>query len=118
MASHFKPPYFPTYQGADDYLNGKDSKRISANTQLVRISVNCIALRLYSTDIVQYRDNGMIIINTGGYWTNTTKRYINGASPAQVSTVKGELYIMNVQAGDGKGALPWDGGPYVAKKAD
>lgn len=109
MAQYFKPPYTPTHAGASAFLGSKDSKRISANCQLVRVSVNCIALRLHNTEIVQYRDNGMILINTGGYDTNTTKRYINGAAPVSVNTKDFQLYANGEK---------WDGGPLVVKQAD
>lgn len=109
MALHFHPPYTPTYEGAARYLGSKQSKRISGNTSLIRISPNCIVLRLHATDIVQYRDNGMILIDTGGYDTNTTKRYINGAAPVSVHTKDFQLYANGEK---------WDGGPLVVKQAD
>ncbi len=98
MASAFRPPYLPTYEGADDYLGNRSERRISGNTRLVRLASvdhgpNPIALRLHSTDIVTYYEDGRIEIATGGYETPTTKRYINGAAPCYVSQMNFQWYV-------------------------
>jgi hypothetical protein len=51
----------------------------------------------------------MIVIDTGGYETDTTKRYINGAAPVSVCTKDFQLYANGEK---------WDGGALVVKQAD
>lgn len=112
MASSFKPPYVPTWEGAMDYLGSKDSRRISGNTRLYRIHENAIGLELHNTTIVQYRSNGQIVIKNGGYQTNTTKRYINGAAPCSVFQKDFQWYVKDVpELQTSLGLKAWDGEP-------
>lgn len=121
MASHFSPP-FSDYKSADRFLNGKEQKRVSANSILERVHVDNlsmprIALRLYNTQIVTYYQDGGIEINTGGFNTSTTKRYINGAQNiAHVKTEKGKLCIMDrFIHGNATRSRLWDGSWLILK---
>jgi hypothetical protein len=78
-----------SYQEADEQLTGRCHKRrkIANNTWLERRSTNFdsdiedpddeIAVRLHNTDVVTFRRDGAITLNTGGWFTVTTKERIN-----------------------------------------
>lgn len=40
-----------------------------------------IVVRLYNTDIVRYKPDGTIIVNQGGYPSQTTRKYLNAILP-------------------------------------
>jgi len=63
-----------TFQEAEAKLNGRDSKRLSANTRLEKIGDNSIAVRLHSTNVVMIHRDGRYTLNSGGWRTVTTKR--------------------------------------------
>jgi hypothetical protein len=52
-------------------------KPIGNNTWLILNSDNSVAIRLHQTDILTYRPDGSIILDTGGWETVTTKARMN-----------------------------------------
>ena len=77
-----------TYNALDKFLGNKDSKKYNKNCTIFRSTINneiskkckVIIVRLYSTNIVTHFEYGECFITTGGYDTQTTKRYIAGFS--------------------------------------
>ena len=69
------------YQNRIQYQSGKyEGARLENNTRLVQREhhgIECYAVKLHNTDIVTYFPNGLVMLNTGGWYTVTTKRRIN-----------------------------------------
>lgn len=82
----------------------KGEKKIGNNTYLRRVDGG-IAVRLHATDVVTIHPDGSYTLNTGGWWTVTTKERINAYSPARLSQRRGEWYLLT-PAGEVK---YWDG---------
>jgi hypothetical protein len=68
-----------TYSEAAAVLNGRDSVKLGNNTWLERIVTDRlkIVVRLHSTNIVVFHDDGRVTLHTGGYRTVTTKDRLN-----------------------------------------
>jgi hypothetical protein len=86
-----------SYTDADAQLTGrcKDRRKIANNTWLERRDDETIAVRLHQTDVVTYRADGSITLDTGGWFTVTTKDRMNRFSPFGVHSVRGEWYVMH-----------------------
>ena len=84
-----------SYTDADEILTGrcKDRRKITNNTWLERRGPDEIAVRLHATDVVTYYADGSIRLNTGGWFTVTTKARINEFSPFSVSSNRGEWNV-------------------------
>lgn len=84
-----------SYADADEILTGrcKERRKIANNTWLERRDHDQIAVRLHDTDVVTYLPNGSITLNTGGWFTVTTKARINEFSPFGVSSTRGEWSV-------------------------
>lgn len=74
--------------GAERLLTGRclHRRKVANNTYVERHPSamgegDTFALRLHSTDVVAWRPNGDIVIDTGGWLTPTTKARINDALP-------------------------------------
>ena len=61
---------------AAEYLGDRKIARLGNNTYLER-TLGTISVRLYSTYIVVFHDDGRVTLHTGGYRTVTTKERIN-----------------------------------------
>lgn len=59
--------------------------------------VEAYACRLYSTDVVTYFPDDSITINTDGWNTQPTMKFINWVSPVSVSSGKGHTWLMDNQ---------------------
>jgi hypothetical protein len=83
-----------SYTEADAVLTGRCAKRrkVSNNTWLERRGDD-IAVRLHDTDIVVYHPDGSITLDTGGWFTVTTKARMCEFSPFSVSSTKGEWFV-------------------------
>jgi hypothetical protein len=68
-----------SYSEASAVLNGRDSVKLGNNTWLERIVTDRlkIVVRLHSTNIVVFHDDGRVTLHTGGYHTVTTKDRLN-----------------------------------------
>jgi len=84
------------YQKAETLLakarNPEAGKPIANNTRLYRRDGGNIAVRLHNTDIIIYRPDGAVSLNTGGWYTVTTKARINEYAPGCVYSDKGTWY--------------------------
>ena len=85
-----------TYATYDAMLTGrcKDRRKLANNTYLERRGDN-IAVRLHNTDIVLYRPDGDVVLDTDGWLTVTTKERINRYSPVRVWSVKGRWMLIH-----------------------
>ena len=84
--------YGRTYEDADRFLGPKSERKISPNTVLSRDGEDII-VTLYSTDIVRYKKNGSIVLDSGGHKTNTTANRINDCIHGSVGSSKGIWYV-------------------------
>lgn len=66
-----------TYNQAIEQLGNRDQKKIGNNTYLVRRDDDCVAIRLYATDILTFRPDDSVVVKTGGWYSATTKARIN-----------------------------------------
>lgn len=73
-----------TYGRAQNLLGKRSSRVLGNNTTLEKRYGGDIAVQHWSTDIITYRPDGSIIVDTSGWWTATTKArlnlYVNGVS--------------------------------------
>jgi len=84
-----------SYTEADTVLTGrcKDRRKVANNTWLERRDDGSIGVRLHDTDVVTYHPDESITLNTGGWFTVTTKDRMNTFSPFGISSVKGEWQV-------------------------
>jgi hypothetical protein len=80
------------YQGADEKLGSRESRKLDNNTYLKRRGDN-IAVLLHETDIVTMKPDGVNVLNSGGWKTVTTKDRINKFSDVCITQRKGVWYI-------------------------
>lgn len=75
------------------------------------------AVQLHGTDVVTLRADGTYELNTGGWYTVTTKDRINGYSPARVSSERGTWFVYLPESADHpRPAYPeWDAAPDVKR---
>ena len=81
-----------TYSQAGDLLGLRQAKKLTYNTTLRRDKDDFV-VRLYQTDIVRICEDGTYVLNTGGFYTVTTKERINRYSPVSVYQHKGEWFL-------------------------
>ena len=77
---------------AQEKLGKRDSRKLENNTYLQKRGEE-IAIKLHETDIITMQENGVNILNTGGWQTVTTKDRLNKYSGVIVNQVKGQWYI-------------------------
>lgn len=93
------------------FVNGEEGKNHNAK---VLLDNEATTLRLQHTDIVRVlKESGRVIIDDGGWQTNTTKSYINMALEAlglrhRILQRKGEWFL-----DDGSELQPFDGFKYI-----
>lgn len=95
-------PTIRSYTDAHEFLHTRGKpvprKKTANNTYLHRTDYNgvdFIHLRLHNTDVVTWSDDGLIVLNTGGWLTVTTKARINDVLPRPwcLSSVKGTWFL-------------------------
>ena len=59
------------------------------------------AIRLHSTDVVTFKKDGRIVLDSGGYQTMTTKDRLNTYAPARVYQDNGVWYVNGEPFADG-----------------
>jgi hypothetical protein len=96
MASQFRSD-IRSFQSALNVLDGRQGMKIGHNTILTRQDSDTITARLHFTDIVTYHRDGRIVVNTGGYNTNTTRHRLNGLTNVGTYQKDGIAYL-----GDGR----------------
>lgn len=70
-----------TWFAADTKLGKRDSRKIANNTYLRRRGPDRIAVMLHSTDVYTIRQDGWVVLSTGGWDSLTTRQRINAALP-------------------------------------
>lgn len=93
-----------SFTAAAQVLNGRDSMRLGNNTYLEKHFCG-IAVRLHSTNIVMFHEDGRVALFTGGYYTVTTKERINQFISGRVYQKKHVWYYVGH---DVNGALDWE----------
>lgn len=87
------------YAELNQQLTGRNQQRrkYANNTYLERRGDDDIALLYHTTDVVTFKPNGDVVLNSGGWRTSTTKERINLALPNgyYLSQDKGVWYIVN-----------------------
>lgn len=81
-----------SYQEAEVKLGNRESRKLENNTYLQRRGDN-IAVKLHATDVVTYRPDGKIVLDSGGWRTVTTKDRINRYAPINLWQDKGQWYV-------------------------
>lgn len=74
-----------------------DSRKLQNNTWLHRIDEHTIGVRLHNTDVVLIHDDGSYTLDTGGWYTVTTKDRINSylPRPLRVYSKRGRWSLWN-----------------------
>lgn len=89
-----------SYTRLDKYLGNREEKLVKSSnlqTRALRRNDSTIAIRLVETDIVTFLENGDVVLNSGGWKTQTTKRRINDHLPVGwgLYQEKREWYLYN-----------------------
>lgn len=81
------------YITANTSLTGrcKESRKVGNNTYLQRRNGN-IVVKLHNTDIITYLPNGDTILNTGGWFTPTTKSRMNEFIEGMITQSRGRWF--------------------------
>jgi hypothetical protein len=88
-----------TYQEAVTVLNGRKSRKVENNTYLHQLEDGSIGVKLHETDVVIYRQDGTIQLNTGGWETVTTKARLNDYSPVGIYQKKRVWFVTRFENG-------------------
>ena len=85
-----------TYESAKEMLRKarKGTKALCHMTTL-RQEGDSFVIRYHNTDVVTLNEDGTYILNSGGWYTPTTKDRINEYSPARIHQEKGLWYHKN-----------------------
>ena len=81
------------YREASERLGSRDSRKLENNTYLKRFPSGDIVVRLHNTDIVTFKPDGDIVLNSGGWRTVTTKDRLNKFSPVTIAQERGVWYV-------------------------
>lgn len=95
---------YPSYQHFWDLLHKSPRRairpgiplyrrKLQCNTYVYQQSLELICVRLHDTDIVIYHEDGTVELDTGGYWTVTTKDRMNLYSPHYVFCVNDQWWV-------------------------
>jgi hypothetical protein len=75
--------------------NNRNQRKIANNTYGLIEYDGTVAIELHGTKVVRFFQNGLVQLNTGGWYTSTTKDRINKYSPKYVYQKKGEWFVKN-----------------------
>ena len=73
-------------------LNGRDSRKLCNNTYLELDSNGDPSVRLWGTRILTFKENDVVVLDSGGYETATTRNRFARYSPYRVHTYKDSRY--------------------------
>ncbi|NDH09423.1 MAG: hypothetical protein EBY16_07410 [Gammaproteobacteria bacterium] len=73
----------------------KNTRKVGNNTYAEILSDGSVGIMLHSTYVVKIHPDNSATLNTGGWYTSTTKDRINKYSPVRVYQRKGEWYLNN-----------------------
>jgi len=86
-----------SYEQAEEFLGGKDQRRypVGKVTFIERLSPTRIGVRYQKTVIVEYDTAGRVKLNTGGWFTVTTKAKMNEFLPRRIRvySTMGKWYV-------------------------
>lgn len=99
--------YYETYL---QNMNGKQTKRLSSILRFVKRD-NAVALQLHSTDILTFTSDGKVVLNSGEWWTKTTKKHMNAYLPPFIGIYQKKFeWFIEFQDGSEKKTLPFQDG--------
>lgn len=70
------------YWAARTALGRRDSVTVANNTRVVNLGDDSVGLVLHSTTVARWYRDGLIVLNSGGWRTVTTKDRMNRALPS------------------------------------
>jgi hypothetical protein len=85
-----------THSDAVKMVRGKtnrDTRKVGNNTYAEILPDGSVGIMLHSTYVVKIHPDNSATLNTGGWYTSTTKDRINQYSPVRVYQLKGEWYL-------------------------
>lgn len=82
---------YNNFQEAKEALNGRKHKKLANNTY-ARLEDDKVIIKLHDTDIITYTPR-KVILNTGGWFTVTTKERLNSFSPFHIYQDNSIWYI-------------------------
>jgi hypothetical protein len=85
-----------TYDQAGEALKGRPYRTIANNTGLYARTDSSVTLRLHTTDVITFRPDGALVLNSGGWSTVTTKQRINAVIRAHGWNVYAEARVWYV----------------------
>lgn len=94
-------PKITSYEEAEAYLRGGGTKRTKQDrrlpgrrnsTRLQRRDNGDIAVKFHQTDVVTYRQNGDIVLSSGGWKTKSTKERIGTYTPGEIGDLRLIVY--------------------------
>jgi hypothetical protein len=87
-----------THDEATKMVHGKTkrkSRKVGNNTYAEILPDSSVGIMLHGTYVVKIHSDNSATLNTGGWYTSTTKDRINQYSPVRVYQRKGEWYLEN-----------------------
>ena len=72
----------------------RGQRKIGNNTYAYIEHDGTVAIELHGTKVVRFFPNGLVQLNTGGWYTSTTKDRINKFTNAGVYQRKGEWFLV------------------------
>lgn len=99
MGGYVKAKHTPqSWSDCDVVWNNTGCRKLAHNTWLIRISITDhdgydYAIKLHDTWIIEYKKNGDIKLNTGGWYTRLTTSRMNQFSPLLVWRYKDMMSV-------------------------
>lgn len=91
------------YETLSNQLKNRNRRKLANNTYLEKFSSGALAIRLHDTNIIIYKPDGTVIVNTGGWHTSTTKERLNRyLDPIRIYQERGLWYWYGHNQGKGK----------------
>jgi hypothetical protein len=72
-----------------------ERRKVGNNTYAEILHDGSVGIMLHSTYVVKIHPDNSATLNTGGWYTSTTKDRINKYSPVRVYQKRGEWYLNN-----------------------
>lgn len=96
-----------TYKELKQLLGNRNSRKVKNNTYLVNY-MGDMCILLHNTHILSFTPNGWVQYNTGGWYSDTTKKRMSSFGPCRVIQRKGEWFLET-----SKGLKPYRNGMCV-----
>jgi len=87
-----------THYEATKMVHGKtkrNSRKVGNNTYAEILHDSSVGITLHGTCVVRIHPDNSATLNTGGWYSSTTKDRMNKYSPVRVYQNKGEWYLNN-----------------------